>query len=62
MTCQHDKFERGRNIPLRYGSHQSHVCKACGAYRHASHSDGSAIGEWKPADQYEWATREDDDE
>lgn len=64
-SCMHDQVERGKNIPLRHGSYQTRVCKACGAFRAVSHrpphdpAEGR-VGRWRPAGEYAESTREDE--
>lgn len=65
IDCQHPSTKRGKNIPLRYGSWRSEVCRGCGAYRARDHH-GNLItglhGGWKPASGYKADTTRDPDE
>lgn len=64
-SCTHEQVERGKNIPLRHGSYQSRVCKACGAFRAVSHRPPHVpvegrVGRWRPASEYEESTKGDE--
>ena len=60
-ACPHAKTERGKDVPLRYGSYRSEVCVECGAFRTRDHHDVVNV-RWRPASEYEQATDEDEDE
>ncbi len=51
MTCPHLKTKRGDNIPRRWGSFRSEVCRKCGSFRPRTHLDEIA-GEWRPKSEY----------
>lgn len=55
-ACLHCATMRGADIPLRYGSHQSEVCLACGMFRPVSHAGRSPCGDWRPASEFVHAT------
>jgi len=61
MTCLHDNTKRGKDIPLRYGSWQSLVCRDCGAFQRRGHNGYVIDGIWLPASNYEAETVERDD-
>lgn len=56
--CQHTRTERGKDIPLRWGSHRSEVCLDCGMFRQL----GPRPLPWRPAEEYQQATEDRDDE
>ncbi len=62
MTCPHTDTKRGKDYPLRYGSHRTEVC-SCGLWRTHGHDAGrSQMSAWRPASEYAEATAERDDE
>jgi hypothetical protein len=61
--CAHAVAGRGRDAPLRYGSHRTEVCRACGAFRtHGHDAARSNLSDWRAASEYADATadREED--
>jgi hypothetical protein len=60
--CTHDKVTRGPDIPRRYGSWQSRVCTACGAWHRVSHVDEHRVDQWEPASALDAAARRDDED
>lgn len=56
-ACQHERLTRGSNVPRRYGSFASEVCRDCGAFRTMTHH-GEDKSEWQPASEYAEATAE----
>ena len=58
-TCSHSETTRGNDIPRRWGSYRSEVCRACGAFRPLDHHD-EVRGSWRPASEYAAATEDDD--
>lgn len=64
-SCRHEHVEHGKNIPLRHGSYQTRVCKACGAFRAVSHRPPhkpveGRVGRWRPSSEYAESTKEDE--
>jgi len=60
MSCQHTKTVRGEDIPRRYGSYRSEVCKDCGKFRRLNHHD-EVVGDWQPAEEYASAIEKDEE-
>lgn len=56
-ACVHKITKRGENAPRRWGSHQTEVCAACGAFRLRTHH-GELASDWQPATEYAAATAE----
>lgn len=60
--CGHERTARGADVPLRYGSYASEVCRDCGAFRWHGHDPArSRMSAWKPASEYADATEEQED-
>lgn len=60
-SCPHKHSKRGADAPRRWGSHQTEVCKACGAFRLRTHLGALVTGwqgGWRPASEYTAATAE----
>lgn len=55
--CAHTSTARGANVPRRWGSYRSEVCRDCGAFRTMTHH-GEHKSEWRPANEYSEATAE----
>lgn len=57
--CQHERTTRGANVPRRYGSWRTEVCRDCGAFRtHGHDAARSQLSDWRPASEYAEATAE----
>lgn len=56
--CKHERTSRGANIPLRWGSARSEVCRDCGAFRERDHHGNLRDARWRPASEYAEAIAE----
>lgn len=60
-NCAHINIERGPDIPLRYGSYKTEVCKDCKAWRSFGHIHRQHLSEWNTKISIEDATKEDEE-
>ena len=59
--CRHDRTEKGRPVPRRWGNWATEVCSECGAFRtHANDRERSRMSPWRPAAEYAAAVSDDD--
>ena len=59
--CEHTDTFRGADIPRRYGSYRSQVCRGCWCFRPLTHF-GKPAGPWQPQSQFAEATAPLEDE
>jgi hypothetical protein len=57
--CGHERTTLGANVPRRWGSWRTEVCRDCGAFRtHGHDAERSQLSAWRPASEYAEATAE----